>query len=176
VRSAVPAGTRIVIDELSRAAGPPQAQNGNIMEGVPSPPVIRFEPVLWFSVVLALVGMARDLDVHLVQEPVIRLPQAMSAPTIDARYAAIKRALPRHGQLGYVSDLPLDQEGGDTLHLQAIYALAPLVLVRDDGSPGLVVANLAHPSALSAICRGRRLDVVRDFGSGLVLLRRRGRS
>lgn len=136
---------------------------------------VRFELVLRISIIVVLFGMARGLYVHLVKEPVAQLLGAMPAPRIDARYAEIRKALPAHGRVGYVSDLPLDQEEGDALHLQTLYALAPLIVARDDGSPGLVIANLARPSALPAICRRAGLETVRDFGSGLVLLRRRGR-
>jgi hypothetical protein len=118
--------------------------------------------------------MLRGLDIHFVKEPIAQLPQAIALPGIDARYAELRKALPAHGRVGYVSDLPLDQEEGDALHLQTLYALAPLIVARDDGSPGLVIANLAHPAALSAICRRARLETVRDYGSGLWLLRRRG--
>jgi hypothetical protein len=120
-------------------------------------------------------GMARGLYVHFVKEPVGQLSQGIAAPRIDARYAGIRKALPAHGRVGYVSDLPLDQEEGGARHLQALYALAPLIVARDDGSPGPVVADLADPSALPSICRRAGLDITQDYGSGVALLRRRGK-
>jgi hypothetical protein len=141
---------------------------------VPSPTLVRYELASRIAIVITFLGMTRSLDIHFVKEPIAQLPQAMSVPTIDARYAGIRKDLPAHGRVGYISDLPLDHEEGDALHLQTLYALAPLIVARDDGSPGLVIANLSRPSALPEICRRARLDLVRDYGSGLSLLRRRG--
>ncbi len=134
----------------------------------------RFNRALWITLAIALLGMLRTLDMHFVREPIARLPEAMARPKLDARYAGIRKDLPAHGHVGYISDLPLDQEEGDALHLQTLYALAPLVVARDDGSPGLVIANLADPSKVDDLSRRAGLEAVKAYGSGVWLLRRRG--
>lgn len=96
----------------------------------------------------------------------------------DQRFAAIRADLPAHGTVGYLGDpaptgpTPRDSVAAALHHfrryLLAQYALAPLVVVETPG-PELVVGNFDTTAAAPA-----GMELVRDFGGGLVLYRRTG--
>jgi hypothetical protein len=96
----------------------------------------------------------------------------------ERRFAALRPLLPAHGLVGYLSDpelagaTPRDSNAA-ALHqfrryLLAQYALAPALLVKGT-EPELVVGNF-DPGTTPTAPAGLR--IVRDFGDGLVLLRR----
>jgi hypothetical protein len=90
-----------------------------------------------------------------------------------------RRFLPPHGVVGYVGDpdpegaTPAQRNATSLLHfkryLLAQYALAPVVLIEST-EPELVVGNF-DPGSRPSLPRGFQIE--RDFGNGLVLLRRR---
>jgi hypothetical protein len=95
----------------------------------------------------------------------------------DHRFDGVKSLLPSRGVVGYVSD-PLSPEAaaqpGDTTalrhfrrYLLAQYALAPRLLVEST-RPEFVIGNFARDIPPS----DPGLQVVRDFGNGVVLYRR----
>lgn len=110
-------------------------------------------------------------------------------PTLDAqvqsytdRYAALKGLLPPRGIVGYLSDGPgppasENQAPDKTEAYQARwfmltqYALAPVIVVRDPNRP-LVVCNVQDPTRVSQVCQRPGLELVRDLGNGIALLRR----
>ncbi|HUI25353.1 MAG TPA: hypothetical protein VL403_04645 [Candidatus Kryptonia bacterium] len=92
---------------------------------------------------------------------------------IDDRYAALRAALPSDTRLGYLSDLPLSDNNGDTLFYQTQYAVAPHILLYD-AAPRYVIANLTQPALLSELCHDHRLVPVAVADPGLVLLRHEG--
>jgi hypothetical protein len=86
----------------------------------------------------------------------------------ESRFAELRRWLPPFGAVGYVSDRPDVRE----LYLTQ-YSLAPVV-VDPSGHRELIVGNF-FDAGLGAQLVERGGLVVRDFGEGLVLLRRRDR-
>ncbi len=88
----------------------------------------------------------------------------------ERRFDALRRALPRHGTVGYVSDRP---EAGKEFFLTQ-YALAPLIVVRHPGAP-LVVGNFFDPDTAPGVAAERRLVLLHDFGDGVALFRGPGR-
>lgn len=88
-----------------------------------------------------------------------------------ARYEQLQTALPRDAVMGYVSDLPPADSRSTVLFLGAQYALAPRILVDDDRQQW-VLGNFAAPADFAAVGAGRGLQMVRDFGNGVILYRR----
>jgi hypothetical protein len=96
----------------------------------------------------------------------------------DRRFAVLRPALPARGVVGYLGHpeptgpTPRDSNAAALLHfrryLLAQYALAPLVLIESI-EPEFVVGNF-DPGAEPPTPAG--LQVIRDFGGGLVLFRR----
>jgi len=110
-----------------------------------------------------------------------RWPARASQDDISAnerRFAALRPLLPAHGLVGYLGDpepsgaTPREANAAALLHfrryLLAQYALAPALLVEST-EPDLVVGNF-DPGTTPTAPAGLR--IVREFGDGLVLLRR----
>jgi hypothetical protein len=79
----------------------------------------------------------------------------------DLRFAALKAALPTEGVVGYIGS-SADSIG---YYYLAQYALAPLVLDHSVNHP-LIVGNF--PSSAPQL--PANLEVLRDFGNGVLLL------
>ncbi len=97
----------------------------------------------------------------------------------DRRFSDIRRALPDHGLVGYVSDVDLSSAPSNTRWVVAQYHLAPVVLVsQNPGSsspdPRLQwgIADCADPSAAAMVARSAGFAMVKDFGGGVWLLHR----
>ncbi|MBZ5726753.1 MAG: hypothetical protein LAP87_17370 [Acidobacteriia bacterium] len=84
----------------------------------------------------------------------------------DARFAALRQALPGRGTVGYISDAAPDDPAGRLFRAQ--YSLAPVILVRG-GHKALVVVDASRPELVGDLLRGNRLRPIRDFGNGVVL-------
>lgn len=87
----------------------------------------------------------------------------------ERRLAPLRAALAGTAEVGYLPPAARTDMASATVHLYTLtYALAPTV-VRDGADGPLVVADeVKDPRALPP-----ELEVVRDFGDGLFLLRRR---
>ena len=85
----------------------------------------------------------------------------------DQRFAALKAALPQHAVIGYVGE-SRTKSGGNALsdYYLTQYALAPLV-VDDSPNHPLVVGNF--PTALPSQPPSENLQLVKDFGNGVLL-------
>jgi hypothetical protein len=87
----------------------------------------------------------------------------------QARFAALRRLLPRDGVVGYLSDEP----GAAREYFLAQYALAPVVL-DPAGARALVVGNFFDPARAPGLAAGQGLVLVADLGAGVMLFRRAG--
>jgi len=88
----------------------------------------------------------------------------------DERFAGIKAALPQRGVVGYVGDSP----GTFADYYLTQYALAPLVVDYSADHP-LVVGNFpkgAQDAARRTVARN--LELIRDFGDGVLLFANKG--
>lgn len=129
--------------------------------------------------VVALFGVTRLICQRSAEEP----------PTLDSqvesyieRYTGLKDALPPRGVVRYLSEDPApppqEDEAPDEREayrgrwfMLTQYALVPLIVVRDPERP-LVICNVRDPMTVSRVCQGPGLEMVRDLGNGLALLRR----
>jgi hypothetical protein len=86
----------------------------------------------------------------------------------DQRFVALKASLPERGVIGYIGEPGVAAVGDYYL---AQYALAPLVI---DHSPNhrLVVGNF--PSSPTPRSPSENLQLVKDFGDGVLLLATKG--
>ncbi|HTR38363.1 MAG TPA: hypothetical protein VMH80_20780 [Bryobacteraceae bacterium] len=90
------------------------------------------------------------------------------------RFRELAAALPASGIIGYVSDRGTRETLGTVMYDGAQYALAPRLLterLRQANTPW-VVGNFSKPMDVAGFASKRGLTVVRDFGSGVVLLRK----
>lgn len=93
-----------------------------------------------------------------------REPQSL----YDKRFDDVRKMLPKHGVIGYLSD----SSGNVGNYYLTQYALAPLV-VDNSTDHHFVVGNFAD--AHSPISINHDWVLVRDFGDGVVLIVNRGR-
>jgi len=91
-------------------------------------------------------------------------------PSFLARFNEIHKELPAHGEVGYINDATPDATVRQEEYYLTQYALAPTV-VLDTPDQTLVVANF-HQATDQALLKARHLAVVRDFGAGVLLLRK----
>jgi hypothetical protein len=84
------------------------------------------------------------------------------------RLAGVQAAVPPGAILGYVTDLDGGSTAAQAIFNSAQYTLAPRLL-----APGVkrewVLGNFARPADFDAFGRSRGLQMVRDFGNGVVL-------
>jgi hypothetical protein len=129
-----------------------------------------------FSSYLAAVGVALILLVAGATSVLEASKPFPHARTIDAisvdesRFEALKRALPAHGLIGYLSDVN-PQSSGEADYYAAEYCLAPLRVSRQPDQE-LVVGNFRDPYSGVALAQRLKLRFVQNFGGGVMLLRR----
>ena len=102
----------------------------------------------------------------------------------ERRFDELRRTFKPGDQLGYLSDLNEASSEGIGARYMAQYSLAPVLLVSPvpgqpvprqpvpSETPEFVLGNFGNPAAGPAVARNAGLTVVRDFGSGVWLLRR----
>lgn len=92
-----------------------------------------------------------------------------------ARVAAALRANGARGQIGYLADLPPEQLAGDSIAMQDYFltqfALAPWVIEAKFSDCPWAVTNWRRRNSAAAIPPAG-FEIVQDFGSGVLLLRR----
>ena len=83
--------------------------------------------------------------------------------------------LPENAPVGYLSDVSFEVTLGSAAYFGVMYALAPRLMTRSADGPEWVVGNFSHPLDYAAAGRQHQLELVKDFGNGIVLFRRRAR-
>lgn len=86
------------------------------------------------------------------------------------RFAALRKALPAQGVVGYVTD----GEGDDAIweYYQAQYHLAP-VLLEKSSDHELVVGNFKRPAVDANWLASQDLTLLQNFGDGVMLFARK---
>ena len=102
------------------------------------------------------------------------LPVADQMTLYEARYDEVRKHLPSHGVIGYVSD-PKENNEDRFAWAFTQYALSPLLVVDRSVNPKgreypIVIGNFHR--AVPGDDRMRDLSFVRDFGNGVFLLRK----
>lgn len=101
-------------------------------------------------------------------------PVADQMTLYEARYDEVRKHLPSHGIIGYVSD-PKENNEDRLAWAFTQYSLSPLLVIDRSVNPKafdypIVIGNF-HRS-IPGDDRMRDLSFVRDFGSGVFLLRK----
>jgi hypothetical protein len=105
------------------------------------------------------------------------LPVADQMTSYEARYDEVRKHLPSHGIIGYVSD-PKENNEDRLAWAFTQYSLSPLLVVDRSVNPKaleypIVIGNFHR--AIPGDDRMRGLSLVRDFGNGVFLLRNVGK-
>jgi hypothetical protein len=85
-----------------------------------------------------------------------------------SRFRVLKQVLPTCGVVGYITDDRLTAKGFSLTQ----YALLPIV-VEETTEHRLVVGNFRSPSIDSALYSEQKLELLNDFGNGVMLFRGR---
>jgi hypothetical protein len=89
----------------------------------------------------------------------------------DRRLAPLQQALRGESAVGYLPPFgSLESPSGAAHFYMTRFALAPVIVLNDVQQPLVVADGVGDPNRLPA-----HLEVARDFGDGLVLLRTRTR-
>ena len=102
------------------------------------------------------------------------LPAADQMTAYEARYNEVRKHLPSHGIIGYVSD-PKEHNEDRLAWAFTQYSLSPLLVIDRSVNPKgrdypIVIGNFHR--AVPGDDRMRGLSFVRDFGNGVFLLRK----
>jgi len=126
------------------------------------------------AALLAVVGLARSVYVHFVVERPADLMDPR--PAFDEELRPLAALLPPRGEVGYVTDEPIQSPGGKwqgpkQRFLQVQYAVAPVVLRYDEDRAPLVVVNARSERSLDEQIARRGLTLVARVTSGLAVAR-----
>lgn len=146
----------------------PVRSNGadRLQDGTPG----KLRASLALVALMAIVVLAPISDWRVLREMLVMryyTGEAYGVSQYERRFDGIRPLLPKRGEVGYLSDR---MEVNEQYYL-AQYTLAPLTL-KLSPDRDIVVGNFFDPRVGPALARQHGLVVVRDFGKGLLLLRR----
>jgi len=100
-------------------------------------------------------------------------PRSDRISQYERRFEGLKKILPTHGVVGYLShrqaqDIRFDAGTAEFYLTQ--YALAPLIVIHSP-ERDLVIGNFGASRVDPAIFKDRDLTLIRDFGNGVMLFR-----
>jgi hypothetical protein len=94
----------------------------------------------------------------------------------QARFSRVVGQLPAVSVFGYLNEPGLDAFTADKKLLGALYAVAPRMLVLQSVLPQQwVIGDFSRPIDAVGFARDSGMEVVKDFGGGIVLFQRVGR-
>ena len=128
--------------------------------------------------VASLLCLAASLEYYsTITEFYRRNPDPMEVADQERRLALVRADLPEVAIVGYFSDLPMDKSSGPAAFFQALYTMAPRLLVPETVSrqPELVLGNFHMRPDLGQLEREHGLKLVKDYGGGVRLFRRGGK-
>ncbi len=94
----------------------------------------------------------------------------------DKRFRAVRQFLPENGVVGYITDNDPQEVFSDSYAIQRFYltryALSPLVVVNSTDQKH-VVGDFHNSQPNIKDCESKGLSVVKDYGNGVILFKRR---
>ena len=157
-----------------RSSVPKAAADVDFADAPPSCPVLA-QAALTVVAALALAGAFnyyRTVDKRNNQDP--QMTHLIGIQ--EARFHKVIAMVPPDSVVGYMADLPSRNDAhwptkGEFIFTAVRYALAPRVLIPYESvrKPDWVLADFANPVDLAQVVREKRLSLVMDFGSGVLL-------
>jgi hypothetical protein len=86
----------------------------------------------------------------------------------ERRFLELKKALPLHGVVGYITD---ENDEIPWNYYQTQYALSPIIVDKKTGQE-LVVGNFRDSAVARKVIANNDLILLKDFGEGVVLFRK----
>lgn len=125
------------------------------------------------AIAVAALALAASLNSYQLSQQAAASPDTYGVAAAESRMEQALSILPGSATIGYLSDLPADQNAGMAAFMAAQYAVAPRALVPiDKAQTEWVIGNFARSAAFAALGARSGLTVVRDFGNGVVIYRR----
>lgn len=101
-------------------------------------------------------------------------PDPFRITATQDRFASAIEFLPASAVIGYITDMPVKESAGTIAYMTTRYAVAPRALVPAGKiAAEWAVGNFARPADFVAIGAQAGFALVRDFGNGVVVYRRR---
>lgn len=127
-----------------------------------------------------LIASALLSNLQLFQQTATLNPELLGRDKItlyEKRFEGLKKILPSHGVVGYISnkqaeDIRFDVTTAEYYLTQ--YALSP-VIVAYSQEPQLVVGNFRDAAAAGKAVASRHFILLKDFGNGVMLFSHGGR-
>ncbi len=141
-----------------------------------APPSIPIRVLAGIAVVAAL-AIFGALDYAQFLSEYTRSADQFQIAAQEARFRDALAALPPAGIVGYVSDVPSSGPQGQAMLGAAQYALAPRIVVpfKSGHKTDWVVGSFARPEEAPRVAAERGLNIVSDYGNGVVLFRKEAR-
>jgi hypothetical protein len=141
-----------------------------------APPAPATRPrVLLAMAAVALLALVGALNFYQFLTAYAAQPATSQTARLADRFSEVSTVVPPGARLAYLSDIPVDKDSG-ALHSTAQYAIAPRLLDTTPDTPRQwILGDFYQPYDAARTAQERGLEVVRDFGNGVVIFRRSGR-
>jgi len=132
------------------------------------------------AAIILLIFFALLSNLRLFRQTLNFAPKPLGTDEItlyEKRFAELKKILPYHGVVGYISNKQAEDirfDAGAAEYYLTQYALTPLVVAYSPNYP-LVVGNFLQSVIDPEIYTSKDLVPLKDFGNGVLLFRRAGR-
>ncbi len=124
------------------------------------------------ALVVTVLALLSSLTSYQISTQLVADPFRISAA--KERFSGARELLPRTTPIGYLTDMPMRDNTGTVAYMAARYAIAPRALVPSGKTATeWAIGNFAHPADFAAIGAQSGYGIVRDFGNGVVVYRRR---
>jgi hypothetical protein len=124
------------------------------------------------ALAVAILAFAASFSSYEISTQLAADPFRISAT--QTRFADALNLLPPAATIAYLTDMPVTGNAGTVAYMTARYAVAPRALVPAGKLPAeWAIGNFAHPADFVAIGAQSGFALVRDFGNGVVVYRRR---
>ena len=100
-------------------------------------------------------------------------PQSCDIAQYQDRFAGVRADTPKDAVLGYLTDVDSNRVGAVEEYYLAEYALIPRVIANNTDQK-LAIANIHKPQP-PEFYQSRGFDLVKDYGNGVLLLRKAAR-
>jgi hypothetical protein len=129
-------------------------------------------PIRIKTSVILLVFLALLSNIQLLTQTLTSAPGLIGKDEIslyEKRFEGLKKILPAHGVVGYITGEGLEPIRANTDYHLTQYTLAPVIVLRTY-QRRLVVGNFTQGASGREVAAKHNLTVLKDFGNGVMLL------